>query len=223
MGTAIGEMLPLSVGIAISLTTIITTFLMLLSPKAKTRSVALLIGCAIGVAGAVAVFAWLSTLLPAQDSDRSSPAAGNIKLVCGVLLVLLAARQWRNRPAQGEEAELPTWMAGVDSMPPAKAFGLGLVLTAVVPKNLLLAFAAGLVLGEAGLGVGQAAVVVILFTVIATSTVAVPVVAHLVASARMSGPFEELREWLVRNNVAIMVMVLLLIGVVLIGSGIASL
>ena len=113
-------------------------------------------------------------------------------------------------------------MAGVDSMPPAKALGLGLVLTAVVPKNLVLALAAGVILGEAGLRVGQAAVVILLFTVIATSTVAVPVVAHLVASARMSGQFEELRRRLVRNSVAIMVLVLLVIGIVLIGNGIAS-
>jgi threonine/homoserine/homoserine lactone efflux protein len=223
MGETIGEMLPLSVGIAISLTTIITTFLMLLSPKAKGRSVALLIGCVVGVAGAVALFAWLSALLPTHDSDRSSPTAGVIKLVGGVVLVLLAARQWRHRPSPGEEPELPTWMAGVDSMPPVKALGLGLVLTAVVPKNLLIALAAGVILGEAGLRVGQTAVVILLFTVIATSTVAIPVVAHLVASARMSGHFDELRRWLVRNSVAIMVIVLLVIGIVMIGNGIASL
>ena len=221
MGKAIGEMLPLSLGIAISLTTIIATFLMLLSPRAKTRSVALLVGCVVGVAGAVALFAWLSALLPTHDSERTSPAAG-VKLVGGVLLVLLAARQWRKRPAPGEESELPTWMAGVDSMPPAKAFGLGLVLTAVVPKNLVLALAAGVILGEAGLTVGQATAVALLFTVIATSTVAAPVVAHLVASARMIGPFSELRGWLVRNNVAIMVLVLFVIGIVMIGNGIAS-
>jgi hypothetical protein len=61
------------------------------------------------------------------------------------------------------------------------------------------------------------------FTTIATSTVAVPVVAHLVAPARMAGPFERLREWLVENNVAIMVVLLLVIGVVMIGNSIASL
>jgi predicted negative regulator of RcsB-dependent stress response len=39
----------------------------------------------------------------------------------------------------------------------------------------------------------------------------------------MRGPFERLREWLVENNVTIMVVVLLVIGVVMIGNGIASL
>jgi hypothetical protein len=59
--------------------------------------------------------------------------------------------------------------------------------------------------------------------VIATSTVAVPVVAHLVAPERMRGPIERLREWLVENNVTIMVLLLFMIGVVMIGNSIASL
>ena len=62
-----------------------------------------------------------------------------IKMVVGVLLVVLALREWRERPTSGDRAELPKWMAGVDSMMPRKALVLGLLLSAVVPKNLLLA------------------------------------------------------------------------------------
>jgi hypothetical protein len=114
-------------------------------------------------------------------------------------------------------------MAGVDSIMPGKALVLGLLLSAVVPKNLLLALSAGLIVGEAAFSNGRAALVIVVFTAIATSTVAVPVVAHLVAPARMRAPFERLREWLVENNVAIMVVLLLVIGVVMIGNSIASL
>jgi Sap-like sulfolipid-1-addressing protein len=224
MGTAIGELLPLAVAIAISVTTIITTVLMLLSPKAKSRTVGLLVGCVVGVGGAVAFFTLLADMLPTQDSGGSSPEASVIRMVVGVLLVVLALRQWRGRPARsGDRAELPKWMARVDSIMPGSALVLGLLLSAVVPKNLLLALSAGLIVGESGFSNGRAAVVIVVFTAIATSTVAVPVVAHLVAPARMRGPFERLREWLVENNVAIMVVLLLVIGVVMIGNSIASL
>src|SRR5918994_2251345 len=101
MGTAIGELLPLAVAIAISVTTIITTVFMLLSPKAKSKTVGLLVGCLVGVGGAVAVFTSLADLLPTQPSSGSSPAAAVIKMVIGVLLVVLALRQWRERPASG--------------------------------------------------------------------------------------------------------------------------
>ena len=223
MGTAIGELLPLAVAIAISVTTIITTVLMLLSPEAKSRTVGLLVGCVVGVGWAVASFTLLADMLPTQDSGGSSLEASEIRMVVGVLLVVLALRQWRGRPASGDRAELPKWMAGVDSIMPGKALVLGLLLSAVVPKNLLLALSAGLIVGEAAFSNGRAALVIVVFTAIATSTVAVPVVAHLVAPARMRGPFERIREWLVENNVAIMVVLLLVIGVVMIGNGIASL
>jgi hypothetical protein len=223
MGTAIGELLPLAVAIAISVTTIITTVLMLLSPKANRRTVGLLVGCVVGVGGAVALSALLPSLLPTQDSSGSSLEAAVIKIVIGVLLVVLALRQWRGRPASGDRVELPKWMAGVDSMMPGKALVLGVLLSAVVPKNLLLAVSAGVIVGEARLSVGQASVVIVVFTAIATSTVAVPVVANVVAPSRTRDPFERLREWLMENNVAIMVLVLLVIGVVMIGNGIASL
>ena len=222
MGTAIGQMLPLAIGIAISPTTITATVLMLLS-NAKSRTVALLLGCLVGVGGAVALSTLLSTLLPIQDSRGPSPAAGAIKLVAGGLFLVLAVSQWRARPTTGERAELPKWVTAVDSMTPAKALVLGLLLSAVVPKNLLLALSAGVILGEATPSRGQAAVVILIFTAIATSTVATPVVAHRVAPARMSGPLEQLRDWLVDNNVTIMVVVLLVIGVVMIGNSIASL
>lgn len=222
MVTASGELLPLAVAIAISITTIITTILMLLSPKAKRRTVGLLVGCVVGVGGAVALFALLAGLLPTQNSGGSR-AAAVINMVVGVLLVVLALRQWRVRPARGDQAELPRWMTEVDSMTPTKALVLGLLLSAVVPKNLLLALSAGVIVSEAELSVGKASVVIVVFTMIATSTVAVPVVAHLVAPARMHGPFQRLREWLVENNVTIMGLLLLVIGVVMIGNGIASL
>ena len=111
MSTAIGELLPLAVAIAISVTTIITTVLMLLSPEAKSKTVGLLVGCVIGVGGAVALFTLLADLLPTQDSGASSLAASVIKIVVGALLVVLALRQWRARPASGDRAELPKWMA----------------------------------------------------------------------------------------------------------------
>jgi dihydrofolate reductase/uncharacterized membrane protein YeaQ/YmgE (transglycosylase-associated protein family) len=72
---------------------------MLLSEKAKSRSVGLLVGCVVGVEGAVALFAWLDSLLPTQDSSGSSLPAALINMVVGVLLVVLALREWRGRPA----------------------------------------------------------------------------------------------------------------------------
>ena len=52
--------------------------------------------------------------------------------------------------------------------------------------------------------------------------VLIPVVGYLIASTRMAGPLDRLREWLVDNNATIMAVLLLVIGVSVIGKGIAS-
>ena len=222
MGDTIGEILPLAVGIAISPIPIIAAILMLLSPKAKGTGLGFLFGWLVGIIAAIVIFTLLSSVLP-QPADGPSTVAGVIKIVLGALLLLLAARQWRSRPAKGEQAALPKWMTAIDTMSPAKALVLGFVLAAVNPKNLLMAASAGLVVGGAGLTLGQTIAVIAVFTVIAGSTVLVPVIAYLAASAKMAEPLERLREWLVDNNATIMAVLLLVIGVSVVGKGIASL
>ena len=222
MGQVIGDILPLAVGVAISPIPIIAAILMLLSPKAKGTSVGFLLGWVVGIVVAVTVFTLLSSVLPESDGDTSKPVKGVIQLLLGAGLLLLALRQWRSRPAPGEQAALPKWMSAIDTMTAAKGFGLGFLLAAVNPKNLLMGAAAGLVIGGADLDLGANVVAILIFTVIAACSVAIPVIAYLVAAQRMAGPLESLRTWLVHNNAAVMAVLLLVIGVVLIGKGIAS-
>jgi len=222
MGPTVGEILPLALGIAISPIPIIAAILMLLSPKAKGTSLAFLLGWLVGIIAAIVVFTLLSSVLP-QPDDGPATVAGVIKIVLGALLLLLAVKQWRSRPAKGETAALPKWMTAIDSMTPAKALVLGFLLSAVNPKNLLMAISAGLVVGGAGLALGSEIAVIAVFTLIAASTVLVPVIAYLVAAAKMAAPLERLREWLVDNNATIMAVLLLVIGVSVIGKGIGNL
>ena len=222
MGPVIGEILPLAVGVAISPVPIIAAILMLLSPKAKGASVGFLLGWITGIVVAIVVFTLLSSVLPAQDESGSSPVRGVIKIILGALLLFLALRQWRGRPGQGEQATMPKWMSAIDSMTAGKALGLGFLLSAVNPKNLLMAISAGLIIGGAGLAVGQTVVVIVIFVLLAASTVLIPVVAYLIASERLAGPLDSLRAWLVNNNATIMAVLLLVIGVAVIGKGFGS-
>ena len=222
VGSVIGEILPLAVGIAISPIPIIAVILMLLSPRAKGTSVGFMIGWLLGIIIAIIVFTLLSSVLP-QHSVGGSSVAGVIKIVFGVLLLFLALRQWRARPAEGEPASLPKWMSAIDSMTAGKAFGLAFLLAAVNPKNLLLAASAGLIIGGAGLGGGQGlALVIIVFVLLAACTVVIPLIGYLIASARLAGPLDRLRGWLVENNATIMSVLLLVIGVAVIGKGLSS-
>lgn len=222
MGGVIGEILPLAVGVAISPIPIIAAILMLLSPNAKTTGVGFLVGWIAGIVVAVVAFTLLSSLLSEDDSDASNPVKGTIQLALGVLLILLAAKQWRGRPHGQAAPELPKWMSAIDTLTTVKGLGLGFLLSALNPKNLIMAAGAGIAIGGGNLGTGETVVVVIVFTAIAASTVAVPVIGYLAAAARLAEPLEALRGWLVRENTVVMAILLLVIGVVMIGKGIAS-
>ncbi|MDR7187878.1 threonine/homoserine/homoserine lactone efflux protein [Microbacterium sp. BE35] len=222
MGAVIGEILPLALGVAISPIPIIAAILMLLSPKARVTSVGFLLGWVLGIVVAVTVFTLLSSILPAQDADASKPIQGVIQLLLGAGLLLLSLRQWRGRPKAGEEPQMPTWMQAIDKVSLPVALGLGFLLSAINPKNLLMAAAAGVDIGSAGLEVGSIVLVIALFTLIAASTVLVPVVGYLIAAERLRGPLDALRVWLGKENAVIMAVLLLVIGVSLIGKGIGS-
>ena len=222
MGPTIGEVLPLALGVAISPIPIIAAILMLLSPKARVTSVGFLLGWLIGIIAAVTVFSLLSSILPEDDPDASRPIRGVVQLVLGALLLLLAVGQWRKRPKPGETAVLPKWMQAIDTISFLGAFGLGFLLSALNPKNLIMAAGAGVDIGGAGLTAGANIAVIAVFTVIAASTVLVPVVGYLIAAERLRAPLDSLRAWLAAENAVIMAILLLVIGVSMIGKGIGS-
>lgn len=219
MNETIGELIPLAIGIAVSPIPIIAAILMLLSPKARATSLGFLGGWVVGIAVAAGVFTLLGSAIPEADPDVSRPIAGTVKLLLGTGLMLLAVRQWRSRPSEGEEVQLPAWMAGIDTMTGIKAAGLGFLLAALNPKNLLLAASAGITVSASP---ARAVIPLIIFVAIAALTVAAPVIASLIAPQAMAAPLQRLRSWLVAHNSAIMTVLLLTIGVVVIGKGIGS-
>ena len=221
MGDVLGQLLPYAIGVAISPVPIIAVILLLLAPKAGGASTGFLVGWVVGIVVVTTLFVLLAGAVVPSD-DGPSPVVGWIKLVLGLILLAMALNQFRKRPRAGEEPVLPGWMAAMDKVTPVRAVGLGAALSGINPKNLGLCLAAGSTIGGAGLGTGATVVAVTVFTVLAAATVALPVLAYAVASDRMRAPLDALHGWLVRENAAIMGTLLTVLGVVLVGHGIAG-
>ena len=224
MGTVIGDLLPLALGVAVSPVPIIAVILMLLSSRAGTASASFGAGWVLGIVVViVVVLAIAAGADVGGSSSERSTAASWIKLVLGVLLLAVGVRQWRRRPRGDEPVSLPKWMAAIDDVTPVKAVGLGFLLSAVNPKNLLLCVAAGVTIAGGGLDTGQEVIATAVFVVIAVSTVVVPVLGYALAKERMAHPLDELKVWLQQNNATVMAVLVLVIGVTLIGKGIGGL
>ena len=118
---------------------------------------------------------------------------------------------------------MPKWMASVDTLSPAKAFGLAVLLAGVNPKNLLLTAGAAASVAQLGISNGDAIVALAVFVIIASLTIAGPVVYYLVGGAKAKAELEELKGWLGANNAAVMTVLFLVLGVDLVAKGIGLL
>jgi threonine/homoserine/homoserine lactone efflux protein len=222
LGQAIGDLLPLALGIAISPIPIIAVILMLFSQRARANSAMFFLGWIVGVLGGTVVLLIIANTQDlTQSNGQPDDSVSTIKLVLGALLIVAAHRQWRNRPKEGETATLPKYLQTIDTLTPLKALGLGVILSAVNPKNLMMIIAGSLVISQADLSDGDTIVAVVVFVLIAISTVAVPVILYNVMGERAQPLLDAMRSALAQNNAAIMTVLLLVIGVVLIGKGIA--
>ncbi len=223
MTEGIGAVLTFAVGVAISPVPIIAVTLMLFSQRARVNGSAFLVGWVLAVA-VVSGFAY--TLADQGDAATSSTAADTIawgKIVFGVLFLLLAVRSWRSRPAPGTKPALPKWMAGVDALMPTKAFGLGLLLAGVNPKNLMLAASAGAALAGLGLPTAEAVGSLIVFVVVASLSIAAPVFYRLIGGEKAKVRLDEMKDWLVLHNDAVMAVLFLVFGAKLIADGLQPL
>lgn len=214
-------MLPAAVGVAISPIPIIAAVLMLVSPRGRVNGPAYLLGQIVGVAAAGAIVLLLAGRVGGDDGE-SSDSRTWLPLVLGIGVLLLAAKQWRGRQHEGEEPVTPKWMGAIDGFAPMKAFGAGIVLLALNPKNLILTIAGMAAIVAAGIPGGEEAVALVLFTIIGSLGVAIPVVMYFALGDRSGPLLARLKNWMARNNGVIMAVILLLIGVKLIGDAISG-
>jgi hypothetical protein len=222
VGEAIGQILPTAVGVAISPLPIVAVVLMLVTPRGQVNGAAFVLGWMLGLAIVGAIV--LSVASGANASDDGEPATwvSVLKLALGVLALLLGVRQFRSRPRGDAQPEAPKWMRALDTFTPVRAAAVAVAMSAVNPKNLLLAIAGAVAIAQTGIAAGEQAVAWAVFVVIATVGVALPVAIAFVMGARSRELLDDLKTWLSQNNAVIMAVLLIVIGAKLIGDAISG-
>jgi threonine/homoserine/homoserine lactone efflux protein len=222
MGEAIGQVLSFGVGVTLSPVPIIGVVLMLGTPRARSNGLAFITGWIAGLAVAGTIVLLLCSGAGASSASQPAEWVNVLKLVLGVLLVLVAVRQWRGRPRDGAAAAMPKWMQTIDSFSPAKAAGFGVLLSAVNPKNLLLVVGGAAAIAQTGTSAGKQAVALAVFVVIGTLGTGTPVVLFFVMGEHSTRILDELKGWMAQNNTAIMGVICVLIAAKLIGDAISG-
>jgi threonine/homoserine/homoserine lactone efflux protein len=223
MGQAIGQVLSFGVGVALSPVPIIAVVLMLATPKGRTNGPAFLVGWIAGIAVLGTIVLLISSGASASSQGAPATWVSILKIVLGLLLLLLAVKQWRGRPHGDVEPELPAWMKTIDTFAPVRSAGMAVVLSAINPKNLLLVVGCAAAIAQTGVSAADQAVALAVFTVIATLGVGAPVAIYFLMGDRAAGILGELHDWMARENATIMAIICLIIGAKLIGDAISAL
>jgi hypothetical protein len=221
VGEAIGVVLPYAIGVAISPLPIIAVILVLFSARARVNGPVFLVGWVVGVTVVSVAVYFLSDAGDASTDDSASDTVSTAKLLLGVLLLVLAVRHLQAQ-RRAEATSEPKWMASIDSLTPVKAGGLGALLSGLNPKNLALSLAAGASLAQSGAAGGDAVAGLVAFIVVASLSIAVPVVSYLLGGQRAATVLDGWRGWLSTHNDAVMAVLFLVFGVVLIGQGLQT-
>jgi hypothetical protein len=215
----LGELIPLALVVALSPVSIIPAVLLVLhTERPRPTGVAFMVGWVLALAVTTAVFVQVPHIF--DGFGRQSPSwAPWVRIGIGVLSIVAAVVRWLTRHRASQSPAVLNRLGKVTPIGGALV-GFGLVLAN--PKVLLMNAAAGLIIGTTAVGVGGwlygAA-----YTVLAGSSVIIPIVAYLIAGERVDHQLERVRDWVQREHAALTAAVFLIIGVLLTYTGIRAL
>jgi hypothetical protein len=218
-GSVLSGLIPLALVIAISPLSIIPAVLVLQAPRPRPSSLAFLAGWLFGLAALTALFVAGSGVLGGMH--KSPPTwASWLRVALGSALIVFGIYRWLTRH---RHTESPAWMRSFATISPTRAGITGLALVVVRFDVLVMCLVAGLAIGTSQLSVAGELICAAFFVAVSASTVATPVLAYAAAGHRLDDTLARLKDWMEKNNAALLAAILVLIGLMVLYNGIQAL
>jgi len=202
---ALSDLLPLTVGMAISPLPVVAVVAIVLAPRGR---VAAPLYVATFTAVSFVLLA-LGAVVAVQAPDAATKGGhGVVSLVLSGLIAVgfavLAVVSWRSRPRAGATPKAPTWMAAIDTITPGRAIGLGLLMAAANSKNLPLAVKGGAVIADAHVPLLTAVLLCAAVAVGGSVLLIVPAAVSLGRSASITRALEHIKAEMIASNAQMM-------------------
>ncbi|MFW5417786.1 GAP family protein [Nocardiopsis sp. CNT-189] len=221
MPGALADTVPYAVGLAAAPMAVAAVILLLMAEGGRAKALAFAATWFASAALAAAAVALLAGAGGAGAEGGPPAWVGWLQLLIGAGLLLLGLRSLRAhllRPP-GAGSEPPAWLTAVDSFTPARTVGAAAALVCVNPKNLAMLLGAGAALGSAGADPGATALGALAFALLGSLGLLVPIAAAAAAGRRGAEALRRARAWLIANNDATTVTLLLVFGAVFAAKG----
>jgi hypothetical protein len=212
------SLLPAAIGVALSPAAIIELILVLFSKRARLNGVVFVATLLVTTFIVAAIGAFAVNVATDDSTDQPSTVKGIVLVVVGLLVFALAARNWQRR----HDTSVPKVFDSIGNMGPGAVFVLAFGVVPMNPKNLVIVLAAGAQAGASGEATGTIVAALAIFTILAASPFLAAIGYLLVGGERANTGLEAAREWLIAHNRLIMAVVLGVLGLVLVGQGLAA-
>ena len=209
-------------GVALSPVAVIAAIL-LVSSGGRGKGAAFVAGWVGGLCLVAVVVVALEDAIAAAGAAGPGWIGPAVSLAAGVLLLVYGVLRLTLHPGPGDDDPAPGWMTALESAGTGRAFGTGALFAAVKPKNLVLTLAAATTIAEAGSSIGASAASLVVYLVVASASVAAPLVVAVALGTRSDAVLARWKAWLTAHNATIVVAVLVVFGVLLAWKGVTGL
>jgi len=218
-GPLVIEILLAAVGIAINPPAVIAAILLVAASRRKGLAFAggwlvglLLVGGIVLALGEVA-------------GQKGSASVSRLvaETVVGIALLWLAALKWRSHRQASAEKEMPGWMSRLSDISAPRAFVVAVAYAALNPKTIAFNAAGVLAILSASFSVQTEWMALLAFVAVASLSVTAPVIAAAVFPRKSAGTLALAERWLGDNSSLVAAGVLLVLGVMLLYSGVEGL
>jgi Sap, sulfolipid-1-addressing protein len=214
----VSGLIPAALGVALSPAALIELILVLFSKRARLNGVVFVVTLLVSIFAVAAIGAFALKVTTDDSTDQPSTAKGIVLLVLGVLALVIAWRNWTRR----SDTSVPKMFDTIANMGPGAVFVLALGAVPLNPKNLVMVLAAGAQAGASGEPTATVVTALVVFTLLAASPFLVAIGYVLIAGDGAQERLGAVRDWLMSQNRFIMAIVLGVLGLVIVGQGLAA-
>jgi hypothetical protein len=220
----IGEILPEAVAVAFSPTPIIIVILILMGSRPRVTGLLYMFGWLFSFGVVSILLLAVGTFVYSSTSPQAGPWLGLIILLVGVILVVLAVLQLRNRPPNGTTPDLPSWFNVFSKIGPMGTFMLGVLMAGPSLKNMGLTISAVANIQQGGFDIHhqQTWIILAIFIFLSGISIIIPVAIYMAKGEASEELLNRWKQWLLENSAVLMFAILLLMGFKIIGSGLSS-
>lgn len=222
MGKAFADMLPYTLGLIVSPFPVVAVIALLIS--ANGRAKALLFEATWLLMSWIVLIVLIAVLGSAGAAGHARPAwVAWLALIIGALLLAMAVTGVRRaaRRREGVAPQVPRWLAAMDTLTPSKIIGVAALLIVANPVNLTSLAGGAITAAHEPLPLGRQLVLTAVFVVIGSIGVLTPYATALSAGGEQR--LQRMRDWLIRHNGALSLLLILVFALLFLAKGLRSL